>query len=325
MRQADIDDLGPRIAQPFLALLPAFQDRIIGAIHAVFARNADFLTLEVCGKPRFPCGNVHLERSRILRVKPRHGFQHDRAIFYAARHRASLIQAAGKRHHAPAAAAAIGRLDPANAGKGGGLADRSAGIRAGRGRRDARGDRCRGTARRAAGAHRRIAAGLAPGRIHIAEIACLIRRTHRELVKVELAQHARARIPQVLADRAFIFGLEPFEDMARRGGLHAMRRKQILHADWHACHLAQRLASSTIRIDLVRCSQRVIRRGDDKGVELGCISHCRVEAFRHFARGETASGHPVADVLDAKFREFSHTLCESPRRRGPQSTGASPD
>ena len=47
-------------------------------------------------------------------------------------HRPGLVERAGEGDHAPARAAAVGRLDPADAGEGGGLADRAAGVGAGR-------------------------------------------------------------------------------------------------------------------------------------------------------------------------------------------------
>src|SRR3546814_9582887 len=84
-----------------------------------------FRSLEIAGQSCFPIGHGHVEAGRILRVETRHHFEHDRAVAHIARHRPRLVERAGKGDDAPARAAAIGRLDPRNAGKGRRLADRS--------------------------------------------------------------------------------------------------------------------------------------------------------------------------------------------------------
>src|SRR5690606_30877434 len=123
----------------------------------------------------------------------------------------------------PARAAAIGRLNTGDAGERRRLAARADGVgprcRGGQPRVNRRRAAARGTARR----QTRIVAAAAPPRAgHVAEVARLVRRTHRELVEVELAEHARTGIPQLLADGALVLGHEAFEDVASRGGLHAL-------------------------------------------------------------------------------------------------------
>ena len=65
-------------------------------------------------------------------------------------------------------------------------------------------------------------------------MARLIRRTHRELVHVGLAEHHRARVPEILRHRRFIRRHEILEDPASRCGAHAFGAEQILDAERHA-------------------------------------------------------------------------------------------
>ena len=69
-----------------------------------------------------------LERRGVTRVKTAHGAQHHSRVLGAARHHPALIQARGKRDHAVARHHAISGLDSGNAGKGGRLPYRTAGI-----------------------------------------------------------------------------------------------------------------------------------------------------------------------------------------------------
>src|SRR5690606_10053414 len=52
--------------------------------------------------------------------------------------------------------------------------------------------------------------------------------------------------------------------------------------------------------------QRLFRRGDDKCVERARRGDIGVERLRHFACGEGARGHPVADRRDTEFANLVH-------------------
>ena len=81
-------------------------------------------------------------------------------------------------------------------------------------RRHPRRDRRRRPARASARGQRRIAAVVAlPRRNHRAVGAGLVRRSHREFVHVELAQHPRARGLQLARDGAFVGRLEALQDV----------------------------------------------------------------------------------------------------------------
>src|SRR5690606_36286281 len=110
----------------------------------------------------------------------------------------------------------------------------------------------------------------------------------------------------LLADGAFVLGLEAFEDVAGCRGLHAARGEQVLHADRHTGELAQRLARRAVGIDLVGSFQRIFRRCDDEGVERAGGGDIGVERFGHFARGEFTRGNAVTDRLDAQFGNDAH-------------------
>src|SRR5690606_28898363 len=118
-------------------------------------------------------------------------------------------------------------------------------------RAQARGHGRRTAARGTARSQRRVVSARSPPWARdVAEIAGLVRRTHRELVEIELAEHPRAGVPQLLADGALVLGHEAFEDVARRGGLPALCGEQVLHPDLHDGHLDARLARRTVGIVL---------------------------------------------------------------------------
>ena len=123
VRQADVDDFRARILQPGDAIVPALRDFRVHSVHAVFFGNPDFLAGQIRVQSAFPIGHRHIEAGGILRIKARHRAQHNRAVARVARHRACLVEAAGKGDHAPARAAAVCGLDPGNAGEGRRLAD----------------------------------------------------------------------------------------------------------------------------------------------------------------------------------------------------------
>ena len=158
------------------------------------------------------------------------------------RHRPGLVERAGEGDHAPARAAAVGRLDPADADEGGGLADRAAGVGAGDARRDAGRDRRRRSARASRPGSGRCCCPSAATADHRPIGAGLVRRAHRELVHVELAEHPRARLAQVGGDGAFVGRPEAGEDPAAGGGVDAARREQILDPERNAGERTRRLA-----------------------------------------------------------------------------------
>ena len=120
------------------------------------------------------------------------------------------------------------------------------------------------------GTSARVVARFAPPRIADARrnSEVRLRRAHGELVHVDLAQHHRAGLPQVGGDGQFIGRLEAFEDVRAGGGLHALGAEQVL--DRRAgCPRACRPAPLARRSsDALRHGERLVRRLDDKGVEV---------------------------------------------------------
>jgi len=129
----------------------------------------------------------NIDGGRVLGIVTRHRAQKDRRVAHAARDGSRLIERGGESHHAPARAAAIGRLDASGSGEGGGLADRAASVGGRRAETEPRRDRRRRTSRRAAGNQRGIRAAPPPGGNHRTEMRGLVRRAHREFVEIELA------------------------------------------------------------------------------------------------------------------------------------------
>ena len=92
MRQGNIDNLRPRIAQPIQALAPELFNLGRHAIQAVFARHANAQALHA---PPTSGGEIRYGlrgAGRILGVMPGHGTQQNGAIFHRARKGAGLVK-----------------------------------------------------------------------------------------------------------------------------------------------------------------------------------------------------------------------------------------
>ncbi len=155
--------------------------------------------------------------------------EQDRRVLHRARHRADLVERAGKRDQAVARNAAVRRLqahDPAQRGR---LADRAAGVGAQRRRAQARRHRRRAAAAAATGDARQI-----PGVMRGMKPRIFARRAHRELVHVELAEENGARVAQP-GDRGRVVGRdEVFEHPRGARRRRPARAHDVLQAERHA-------------------------------------------------------------------------------------------
>ena len=292
-----------------IALVPRREDFVVGAVHPVFLGDTDLLAREVRVQRRRPFGHRQVEAGRILGIEAGHRLEHDRAILDVARHRAGLVERAGEGDDAPAAAAAVSRLDPRDAGQRGRLADRAAGV--GAGRRRARAARTpprssRPTSRPARGRRYR-------------RPACRhgLTTLPKWLVSFDepIANWSMLSLPSMPApashsfwrDGAFVLGHEAFEDVAaprwsaRRGWRTGPSSRSARRPSCRAAcrrrgrHRPCRAASSAFS-GVATMKALSAARGGDVGVE----------RLGHFARGEIARGDPVADRLDAEFGELGH-------------------
>ena len=196
MRQADIFDNRPGIAQHLAPLRPQVFQSIRHAIHPIFLWNTDGFSANITCQSRFEIGHRQVHRGAIFRIKARHRLKHDRGIAHIFGDRASLIERGGKGHNTPARATPISGLDPRDPGKCSWLADGAAGICAG------------GRQTGLCGHSRRRAAGRAPGsqnafidfpRVHrIAIDRSFIGRSHGEFIHIQLAHHNGTGVKQLL-------------------------------------------------------------------------------------------------------------------------------
>ena len=108
---------------------------------------------------------------------------------------------------------------------------------------------------------------------------CFIRTAHGEFVHVQLAQRNRARIQQILADRAFIFRLEPLQNAARGLAINAFGTKQVFDAQRDATHV-RRITRSQACIRSFGLLHRQIRR----------LVHISAQRIRTLDRGQTGLG-----------------------------------
>src|SRR5947209_18438585 len=95
------------------------------------------------------------------------------------------------------------------------------------------------------------AAAPSPWIDHRSEARGLVRRAHRELVIVELAEQDRAVAPQLRGYGGFVGRHEIAEDLRAGGGADVPGREQILDAERNARERTA-LASCDLRIDLAR-------------------------------------------------------------------------
>ena len=228
-------------------------------------------------RPRSPAP-AHRRRSCPW-IVARHRAQQNRAIAHRARERPGLIERGCKGDDAPARAAAVGRLDPNDAGERCRLADRAAGIGAGRAEhKDSRPPPppIRPTSRPAPASRRSRAAATArpPGRNR-----SLVRRAHGEFVVIELAEQDRAVAPEIGGDGQLIGRNEAFEDVRAGGGAHARGAEQILDAERQPFERAA-LSSREPRVGRARHFAGAFGR----------FQHERVERARSFDGGEMRLG-----------------------------------
>ena len=152
--------------------------------------------------------------------------QRQRRVLDRARERADLIERRREGQQAVARHAAVGRLEPDDAAERRRLADRPAGVGAERERHLRRADGGRRAAARSARRARQR-----PGIAHRPERRVLVRRAHRELVAVGLADDHRAGGLEPLDDGGVVGRHVGVEDLRRRGGPHAAHAEVVLDRD----------------------------------------------------------------------------------------------
>ena len=232
--------------------------------------------------------------------------QQDGRVAHRLGDRPGLVERGGEGDDAPARAAPVGRLDADGAGEGRRLADRAAGV-GGRGAEAQVGRHRRRRAARRAARHQRDVGALAPPGIdHRPEAARLVRRAHGELVAVELAQHHRARIPQVLRHGRLVGRRELVEDVGAGRGAHALGAVQVLDAERQAFE-RPRLALGEPRVAGLGLRQRDLRRRQHVGVERLVAGLDGIEErLRQLGGGELLRAQPVARLGQRQFGEIGH-------------------
>ena len=228
MRQGDLDDLAPGVAQPGDTLLPERVDFGGHAVDPVLLGHADPEALDRLSDEGREVRDLGVQAGGVLRVMPGHGLQEDGRVLYRPGDRSGLVERGGEGDHAPAGTTSVGGLDPHCAREGRRLADRAAGVGGGRPKAEARRDGGRGAARGPAGRKGRIVALTSPGADHRPEGRGLVGRAHGELIQVQLAQHDRAVAPELGGHGGLIGRREGAQDPAAGGGSHALGAEQVL-------------------------------------------------------------------------------------------------
>ena len=168
---------------------------------------------------------------------PCDGSEKQRGVAHAPSERADLVERGREGDQAIARDAAVGGLEPHHAAEGGGLANRTAGIRSQGACGHPGGDCRRRPARRASGHAREVPriAGELEGRV-------LGGRPHSELVHVRLAQEHGAGVAETCDHGRVVGRHEALEDpgATRRGD--PARAQDILDGHGHAVERATRYA-----------------------------------------------------------------------------------
>ena len=160
-------------------------------------------------------GSGQAGRGGVALVAPDHVAQQQRGVGHVAGQRAGLVERRGEGDHPVARDRAVGGLEPDDPAQRGGLADRAAGVGADRPRRRARPPPRRPSRPTSRPARvRRV-----PGVRDRPEARVLVRRAHRELVHVRLAEQRGARPRSGLRTRGRRVGRPvALEDPRRRPG-----------------------------------------------------------------------------------------------------------
>ena len=136
-------------------------------------------------------------------------------------------------------------------------------------------------------------------------MAGLVRGAHGELVEIELAEHHRAGVPEILAHRRFVFRLEAVEDVRGRRGQHALGTEQILDADRQAFH-GSALAACELFVGRLGHRPRLVRRLGDEGIQALARFHGADIGVRQLGRGCLFRLQRVARAGQAEREKIAH-------------------
>ncbi len=188
------------------------------------------------GKSQERVRHRHRGGGRVALVAPGDRVEERRRVADVTGERPDLVERAGEGDDPVAGDAAVRRLEPDDPGQRRRLADRAArvgpdpeGDMAGR-------DRDRRAAAAATGDRVEV-----PGVAHRAVGAVLVRRAHRELVHVRLAEDHRPGIAEPLGDVGVVWRDVALEDPRSGRRLAALDRDEVLEGDGDAEERRQRL------------------------------------------------------------------------------------
>ena len=240
-------------------------------------------------------------------------------VFDRARERADLVERGREGHHAVAADAAVGRLEPDDAAQGRGLADRSAGVGAQGERRHPRGYG-RGRAPGGAAGHARRVPGVAGLLVG----AVLRGRAHRELVHVGLGQHDRALRLEPGDRRGREGRTIAFEDARAAGRCDALEIEDVLQDHGDAGQSRRRRSRGERRVELSGLRQGPIRQQGEQGLDPGLDRGHAVEVGAGHLFGRNRARHdPPPDLGGGETPELAHPArMRGTRKRPSAGSGA---
>ena len=158
-----------------------------------------------------------------------------------------------------------------------------------------------------------------PGVDDRSEATGLVRRTHGELIVVELAQHHGAGVPKILRDGRFVGGREALENVGAGRRAHTLGADKVLDAERQPFE-RPRIALG-MRASLILAGQGLIRRRQHVGIERLVAGGNGLEKRRGQFRGrEPLGGKTVAGFEQGQSGEVAHARWSRlGRRLGPSS------
>ncbi len=262
VRQADFDGVG---AERQVYLQRIADERRVAGLQSVeeLAQQADFQALERRVQKRRIIGDRGIDAGRIVGIEPSHDLQDGRRVCRRPGEYPGLIEARCECDHPVARHPAVRGLDPGDAGEGGRLTDRAAGIGAGGDWREPGGQRRRRPAR---GAPRYL--GRIPGILDRPVIARLVGGAHGKFVHVGLAEHDRTGRLEARDDGGIVGRCKVVEHARTAAGADPVRAENIFMNEGDA-EQAATLPGRQAAIGRRRAVESLRSRQSDHGVQSG--------------------------------------------------------
>ena len=303
-RQVDLVDGGAEAAQHVDSGLTGGLDLGVAAGPEEVAGEADAQAVDAAAELAGEVFEGLVGGSGVAGVVAGDGVEHEGGVLDGAGERADVVERPGKRDHAAAPDAAVGRLEADDAAEGGGEADRATGVAAERAEGGAGRDRG-GAAAGAATGH----AGRVPGVGDRAVVRVDAGGAHGELVQVELAHEHGAGVVELAGHEGVFLWDTVAEEVGAGGGGDARRIDDVLECDGDAVEGSAVAAGAKLVVGLGGLPARQVGGPSDEGVDggLGRLGASE-DGIGESGSGEGAVAEGGGGLLDSELVRRRHRL-----------------